>query len=107
MADDKNPPLPDLESDLQMVAPDAASTAPDESAGPKSAADLEAVFDVPVHVSAVLGRTRMDVGDLRFSGIIHQPAFFDGSRATIIRIFWPHDTRPQQRLTSESVNCRS
>ena len=44
MADDKNPPLPDLESDLQMVAPDgAAATAPDESAGPKSAADLEAV----------------------------------------------------------------
>ena len=26
--------------------------------------DLEAVFDVPVHVSAVLGRTRMDVGQL-------------------------------------------
>lgn len=65
MADDKNPPLPDLETDLQMVSPDgAASTAPDESAGPKSAADLEAVFDVPVHVSAVLGRTRMDVGEL-------------------------------------------
>jgi flagellar motor switch protein FliN/FliY len=65
MADDKNPPLPDLESDLQMVSPDtAAPTAPDETAGPKSAADLEAVFDVPVHVSAVLGRTRMDVGEL-------------------------------------------
>ena len=30
----------------------------------KTAADLEAVFDVPVQVSAVLGRTRMDVGDL-------------------------------------------
>jgi hypothetical protein len=30
MADDKNPPLPDLESDLQMVSPDtAAPTAPD------------------------------------------------------------------------------
>ena len=27
-------------------------------------ADLEAVFDVPVQVSAVLGRARMDVGDL-------------------------------------------
>jgi len=65
MADDKTPPLPDLETDLQMVSPDgAASTAPDESSGPKSAADLEAVFDVPVHVSAVLGRTRMDVGEL-------------------------------------------
>jgi flagellar motor switch protein FliN/FliY len=65
MADDKTPPLPDLETDLQMVSPDAAaSTAPDESSGPRSAADLEAVFDVPVHVSAVLGRTRMDVGEL-------------------------------------------
>ena len=30
----------------------------------KGAADLEAVFDVPVHVSAVLGRARMEVGDL-------------------------------------------
>jgi flagellar motor switch protein FliN/FliY len=30
----------------------------------KSAADLEQVLDVPVSVSAVLGRTRMDVGDL-------------------------------------------
>jgi len=30
----------------------------------KTAADLEAVFDVPVQVSAVLGRSRMDVADL-------------------------------------------
>jgi flagellar motor switch protein FliN/FliY len=67
MADDtKNPPLPDLESDVEMVTPDQASppTAPEDQAGPKSAADLESVFDVPVHVSAVLGRTRMDVGEL-------------------------------------------
>lgn len=67
MADDnKNPPLPDLETDLQMVTPrdGAPPTAPDDDAGPKGAGDLEAVFDVPVHVSAVLGRTRMDVGDL-------------------------------------------
>ena len=28
------------------------------------ASDLEAVFDVPVQVSAVLGRARMDIGDL-------------------------------------------
>ena len=43
--------------------------APDRSEGPeahveRSAADLEAVFDVPVKVSAVLGRSRMDVGEL-------------------------------------------
>jgi len=30
----------------------------------KSPADLEAVFDVPVKVSAVLGRTKMKVSDL-------------------------------------------
>ncbi len=30
----------------------------------RGAADLEAVFDVPVKVSAVLGRARMEVGDL-------------------------------------------
>ena len=37
-----------------------------EAEGPtaRGAADLEAVFDVPVQVSAVLGRARMEVGDL-------------------------------------------
>ena len=61
---DKNPPLPDLASDVEMVARKASpSIAPDDNAT-KSASDLEAVFDVPVHVSAVLGRTRMDIGDL-------------------------------------------
>ena len=43
--------------------------APERGDGPeahieRSAADLEAVFDVPVQVSAVLGRARMEVGDL-------------------------------------------
>jgi flagellar motor switch protein FliN/FliY len=61
---DKNPPLPDLANDVEMVArKPSPSIAPDDAAT-KSAADLEAVFDVPVHVSAVLGRTRMDIGDL-------------------------------------------
>jgi len=56
--------LPDLANDVEMVArKPSPSIAPDD-AGTKSAADLEAVFDVPVHVSAVLGRTRMDIGDL-------------------------------------------
>ena len=38
-----------------------------EEGGPvsaKSAADLEQVFDVPVVVSAILGNSRMPVGDL-------------------------------------------
>lgn len=30
----------------------------------RSAADLEAVFDVPVHVSAILGKTHMEVSQL-------------------------------------------
>lgn len=56
--------LPDLNNDVDF------STAPEMNGGIDAydsqigAADLEAVFDVPVHVSAVLGRTRMDVGDL-------------------------------------------
>jgi flagellar motor switch protein FliN/FliY len=33
-------------------------------AGEKTAADLEAVFDVPVRISVVLGRTKMPVADL-------------------------------------------
>jgi flagellar motor switch protein FliN len=63
---DKAPPLPNLEPDVDMVARAEAAppTAPDDSISPKMASDLEAVLDVPVHVSAVLGRTRMDIGDL-------------------------------------------
>jgi len=63
---DKTPPLPDLERDVDMVArsQSAPPTAPEDSMSPKMASDLEAVLDVPVHVSAVLGRTRMDIGDL-------------------------------------------
>lgn len=50
-------PLPEMEG--------GPGGAPDrEDAGPKSASDLEAVFDVPVSVSAVLGRTKIEVGDL-------------------------------------------
>ncbi len=64
MSDDKKPPLPDLENDVDLVNAGAPPTAPDENHAAKNAGDLEALFDVPVHVSAVLGRTRMDVGDL-------------------------------------------
>jgi len=35
----------------------------------KSASDLEAVFDVPVNVSAILGRARMDVANLLKLGV--------------------------------------
>ena len=59
-------PLPDLDqaSDMQEVN-DAGSLAPSDGDNiDRAAADLEAVFDVPVQVSAVLGRAKMDVGNL-------------------------------------------
>jgi len=59
-------PLPDLENGGQIPAvDDAGSLSPPEGdAVPQGAADLEAVFDVPVQVSAVLGRAKMEVGEL-------------------------------------------
>jgi flagellar motor switch protein FliN len=63
---DSKVPLPDLEGGSAVPAvEDAANLAP--SGGEhvaRGAADLEAVFDVPVQVSAVLGRARMEVGEL-------------------------------------------
>ena len=57
-------PLPDLESGAAPPM-DVSALEPQSSDAPShSAADLEAVFDVPVKVSAVLGRARMEVGDL-------------------------------------------
>jgi flagellar motor switch protein FliN/FliY len=40
------------------------STRDEEMAQARTAADLEAVFDVPVRVAAVLGQARMQVADL-------------------------------------------
>jgi flagellar motor switch protein FliN len=58
--------LPDLEGDNGAVAaPDGAPLGlADSELINRGAADLEAVFDVPVKVSAVLGRARMEVGEL-------------------------------------------
>jgi flagellar motor switch protein FliN/FliY len=62
---DGNVPLPDLEKNGSMQPfPDSASQADNDIDAVSSASDLEAVFDVPVQVSAVLGRARMDVGAL-------------------------------------------
>src|SRR5215470_2920995 len=60
--DKSNVPLPNLDRDGGGVTEAPATSPPDAMV--RSAADLEAVFDVPVQVSAVLGRARMDVGDL-------------------------------------------
>jgi flagellar motor switch protein FliN/FliY len=61
--DKGNVPLPNLDRKAAAAAADSAPL-PDRSNQTRTAADLEAVFDVPVQVSAVLGRTRMDVGNL-------------------------------------------
>lgn len=65
MSDDSKLPLPDLENATLAPEPAGAPSTADSAEAPgHSAADLEAVFDVPVKVSAVLGRSRMEVGEL-------------------------------------------
>lgn len=60
---DSKVPLQDLNTaDAPPVADDASGS--DYEQVSRVASDLEAVFDVPVQVSAVLGRSRMDVGEL-------------------------------------------
>ena len=55
-------------TDLELSEHEMASTTSqsDEEGTPsvQNAADLEAVFDVPVRVSAILGRAKMQVSDL-------------------------------------------
>jgi len=60
-ANDGKMPLPNLDDGAAM---DVVTADPMDDTPSRTAADLEAVFDVPVQVSAVLGRTRMDVGAL-------------------------------------------
>jgi flagellar motor switch protein FliN/FliY len=62
MSEESKVPLPNLE-DGGAPTHIAVTTEP-EGPTTRIAADLEAVFDVPVQVSAVLGRARMDIGDL-------------------------------------------
>lgn len=61
---DAKVPLPNLETEgaVPQAPPDPTALGSDITA--RGAADLEAVFDVPVQVSAVLGRARMEVGEL-------------------------------------------
>ena len=65
MADnDTKMPLPDLDRETAVAQPAGDGDPGGGEPVNRSAADLEAVFDVPVQVSAVLGRARMDVGAL-------------------------------------------
>jgi flagellar motor switch protein FliN/FliY len=63
MSDEPKMPLPELDRNAAMM-PSDVTLALEENESARSAADLEAVFDVPVQVSAVLGRTKMDIGEL-------------------------------------------
>ena len=62
MSDNSKVPLPNLDRDA--MPPVDMGAEPDGGDASRGAADLEAVFDVPVQVSAVLGRSKMDVGEL-------------------------------------------
>ena len=55
-------PLPDLNGPMPPAGTDVGYN--EDEYATRAAADLEAVFDVPVQVSAVLGRSKMDVSEL-------------------------------------------
>ena len=62
---DSHVPLPELDSaDAPPVDNTVAYDDDDNDNVARIASDLEAVFDVPVQVSAVLGRSKMDVSEL-------------------------------------------
>ncbi len=58
---DRSVPLPELEPGADLALVDQNAETDGES---KGAGDLEAVFDVPVAVSAVLGRAKLEVRNL-------------------------------------------
>jgi flagellar motor switch protein FliN/FliY len=60
----KDVPLPNLAAgDIDLLDDNPVQAYADEGQS-RVAQDLEKVFDVPVKVSAVLGRSRMGIGDL-------------------------------------------
>jgi flagellar motor switch protein FliN len=62
MSEEGKVPLPNLDGGETL--PEVPLATEPEGPATRVAADLEAVFDVPVQVSAVLGRARMDIGNL-------------------------------------------
>ena len=63
MSDNSKVQLPELDGNAEAMPP-VDPTETDGGEVNRAAADLEAVFDVPVRISVVLGRTRMPVADL-------------------------------------------
>jgi len=68
MAEDKDLELENLEPDEVVAAPEGEGTdspdSTDNDPGPVNAQELEAVYDIPVQVSAVLGKASMQVSQL-------------------------------------------
>jgi flagellar motor switch protein FliN/FliY len=60
---DTKVPLPNLDGSSPTMSDVEAYQIGDESSA-RVASDLEAVFDVPVQISAVLGRSHLNVGEL-------------------------------------------
>ena len=69
-ADGSNVDFPDLTDEAAASDGSLPAAVDEEGAGAvtdsegRSASDLEAVFDVPVNISAVLGKTRLEVSSL-------------------------------------------
>ena len=61
MAENDDLELEEIETEVESPAPDTAETAPDET---QIVTGLEAVYDIPVQVSAVLGKSTMQVSQL-------------------------------------------
>jgi flagellar motor switch protein FliN len=61
---DTGVPLPELNAADAPPLDDPSTYNIEEESATRVAADLEAVFDVPVQVSAILGRSKMDVSSL-------------------------------------------
>ncbi|MFM8821237.1 MAG: flagellar motor switch protein FliN [Phenylobacterium sp.] len=56
--------MSDNELELDELGPDANPADPDMDSGEKTATDLAPIFDVPVSISAVLGRATVSVSQL-------------------------------------------
>jgi flagellar motor switch protein FliN/FliY len=50
--------------DLDDLDPAGGMGGEDDAPGPQTAKDLEAIYDIPVQISAVLGKTTMQVNQL-------------------------------------------
>jgi len=65
MSDKESLDLADLESDQAETADDEeVGGLPDNSRAPTNARELQAVYEIPVQVSAVLGKAHMQVSQL-------------------------------------------